>query len=127
MRKKPSLVDAWARFGSEVMGRVPGPTLDARRWVEMFTAPQRMAAEVHDAWLESVGGVSKSRYLRVVEENLELRRRLETLEARFPAGAPGEAVEATTEAMNGAFKQLRDAQEQWLSMWMPGSETQKKP
>ncbi|MEL6188996.1 MAG: hypothetical protein AAFU79_30615 [Myxococcota bacterium] len=123
MKRKPSLIDAWSRFGTEVLDRVPGPTASARRWVEMFTTPQRMAAEAHDAWLESLGGVSKSRYLRVVEENLELRRRLEAIENR---SAVDETVEATSEAMDGAFKQLRDAQEQWLSMWLPASEPQKK-
>lgn len=116
MSRRTSLVEAWTRFGTDVLTRVPGATPDARRWLEAATMPQRMVSEMHEAWLESLGGVSKNRYLKVVEENLELRRRLEALEKRNPAE---ESAVAATEAVDGAFRQFRDAQEQWMAMWLP--------
>lgn len=110
-------MEAWTRFGSDVLQRVPDLAQDARRLADFARAPTKIASEVHEAWLEGVGGVSRERYLAVLEENLELRRRIEELErsepfAQLPPNAP-------SEAMDGAFRQLRDAQEQWLSLWMP--------
>jgi dihydrodipicolinate synthase/N-acetylneuraminate lyase len=107
-----------------MLSRLPDLGSDARKMVELGRAPYRLASELHEAWLETVGGVSKNRYLAVLEENLELRRRLEAAEARAPSRPPDSADPAaaaarTGEAIDDAFKQIRDAQEQWMSMWIP--------
>lgn len=118
MSRRRDLVDAWSKFGVDVLHRLPHMTPEVRRWVEVATAPQRMMGEMHEAWLESVGGVSRRRYLKVVEENLELRRRVEALEKNSTVEGK---VAATHEAIDDAFNQIKDAQEQWMSMWLPPS------
>lgn len=115
---KLNLFDAWSRFGSEVLHRMPVLSPDPRRFADWTRGPAKIATEMHDAWLENLGGVSRSRYLEVLEENLELRRRIEALEKAQPAT---QAAAATTEAIDGAFKQMRDAQQQWLSLWLPNA------
>lgn len=124
MSRRYSLYDTWSRMGSDVVGRIPDVGADFRKLIEIGRTPYRLASEMHEAWLETVGGVSKARYLAVLEENLELRRRLEEAErtSKAPAEAAANAAAAATgEALDGAFKQIRDAQEQWMSMWLPPS------
>ncbi len=108
-----SLGDAWSRFGTDVLGRLPFGN-EARRLIDAGRAPYRAMGEMHEAWLDSVGGVPKSKYIALLEESLELRRRLETFE-RARGGPPP----TTPEGIDDAFRQVREAQEQWLSMWMP--------
>lgn len=88
---------------------------------DLARLPAQMFADAQDAWLDSLGGVSKARYQKLLEENLELRRRLEKFEC-----APG--AEAAAEAVDQAFDQFRSMQEQWLSMWRPhrGADAPKK-
>lgn len=105
---KRNLFDAWTRFGKEV--------LDPMKMTDWMRAPTKMAGEVHDAWLESVGGVSRAKYVAVLEENLRLRRKLDELQERKPLE---DAAETAAGAMDDAFQQMRSAQEQWLNMWMP--------
>lgn len=124
----PQLTKAFSRFSNQVLNRLPQVPTDARRWMEMATTPQRAAWEMHDAWLNSVGGVSKSRYLEVLEENLRLRRRLEELEAQLTGRSDGEAPAAAAgAAMDEAFSTMKKAQDQWMSMWLPGSSGKATP
>ena len=117
-----AFLDAWTRLGSEVLDRMPELSSETRRIWRWSRTPQRIASDMHEAWLDAAGGVSKNRYLTVLEENLELRRRLEAVERRRSERGPGAASDdPASEAMNGAFQQIRDAQEQWLSMWLPAS------
>lgn len=116
MTRRKGLMDAWTRFGNEMMSSVP---TDPRKMADWIRAPTRMAGDIHDAWLESVGGVSRARYVELLEENLRLRRRIEELENRGPAD---EAAEAAAGAMDGAFDRMREAQDRWLSMWLPKNE-----
>lgn len=102
--------------------RIPGDF--TRKWFDRFKPepagmfawarlPAEMMTEAHDAWLDSLGGVSKAKYQKLLEENIQLRRRLEQ------SGQTPPTVEAAAEAMDEAFDQLKTVQEQWLSMWLP--------
>lgn len=117
MSRRTELLGAWTKIGTDVLGRMSEVPTAPKQIMDWVRAPTRAMMEMHAAWLETVGGVPAAKYQKVLEENLELRRRLERVERAPPSPV---ATEAAAEAIDDAFQQIRTAQEQWLSMWMPG-------
>lgn len=116
MMSRREAVAAWLQAFRDAIKKAGSPSLsEARRAFWYSAESQRAIEQWAEAWLKAGGLVPRKRFLEVLEENEQLRRRVGELQRQLG----GTADEGPTGSVDNVFEDLVSAQKRWLDMWMP--------